>query len=203
MVSVLKMLTLWVTAILLISGCQPKAKTEIEIEMKSREEQQMMLETYTLEDYKKVFDEAVSEANKLESDEQLNKWIIRTLANEKLLYETELTDEEVLDLAEREMEEYEVWISIAKEEYGITVTDEEIDEFIKEGPDTSDLPQHQAYADALGLTLEELNHDFDRDLYKKNVIWLKLKPQLEKKYGTNDNNKQIEKYEEEVKKKIN
>ncbi|TYR75797.1 hypothetical protein FZC79_09255 [Rossellomorea vietnamensis] len=203
MLKLTKLLTLVVPVIFLITGCQTKEKAELEIEMKSEEEQQKILETYILEDYKKVFDEAVSEANKLESDEQLNKWIIRTLANEKLLYETELTDEEVLDLAEREMEEYEVWISIAKEEYGITVTDEEIDEFIKEGPDTSDLPQHQAYADALGLTLEELNHDFDRDLYKKNVIWLKLKPQLEKKYGTNDNNKQIEKYEEEVKKKIN
>lgn len=203
MVSVLKMLTLWVTVILLISGCQPKANTEIEIEMKSGEEQQLMLETYTLEDYRKVFDEVVSEANKLESDEQLNKWIIRTLAQEKLYYETELTDEEVVELAEREMEEDEVWKSIAKEEYGITITDEEVDEFIKEGPDTSNLSQQQAYADALGLTLEKLNHDFDRGLYEKNVMWLKLKPQLEKKYGTKDNNKQIEKYEEEVKKKIN
>lgn len=200
---VLKLLTLGMMSLLFISGCQTKADTDIEIEMKSREEQQMMLETYTLEDYRKVFDEAVSEANQLESDKQLTKWIIRTLAEEKIHYETDLTDEEAVELAERQMKEDTVWKSIAKEDYGITITDEEVDEFIKEGPDTSDLPQHQAYADALGLTLEELNHEFDRDLYEKNVMWLKLKPQLEKKYGTADNNKQIERYEEEVRKKIN
>lgn len=55
--------------------------------------------------------------------------------------------------------------TIAKDEYGITVTAEEIDAYINEGPDTSELPQHLAYADALGLTLKELNHNFDRYIY--------------------------------------
>lgn len=188
---------------IIISGCQSKANTQVEIKMKSEEEQKEIVDTYTFDDYKKVFDEAVSEANKLEDDEQLRKWIIRTLAQEKVYFETDLTDVQVIELSKQAMERDKVWKSIAKNEYGIIVTDEEIDHYIKEGPDTSDLPQHLAYADALGLSLEELNHDFDRDIYEKNVIWLKLKPKLEKKYATTDNNQQVERFEKEVKKQLN
>ncbi|MFZ3588049.1 hypothetical protein ACOI1C_01990 [Bacillus sp. DJP31] len=67
--------------------------------MKSDEEQKEILETYTFDDYKKVFDEVEADANKFEEDEQLKKWIIRTLAQEKLYYETDLTDEQVVTLA--------------------------------------------------------------------------------------------------------
>ncbi|KZE69099.1 hypothetical protein AWM68_02205 [Fictibacillus phosphorivorans] len=76
--------------------------------------------------------------------------------------------------------------------------EEEVDQFIKAGPDHSDLPQHLAYADALGLSLDQLNHQFDRDLYEKNVMWLKLKPKLEKKYGAISNHALVEKYEAEI-----
>ncbi|MDR7074669.1 hypothetical protein [Fictibacillus barbaricus] len=100
------------------------------------------------------------------------------------------------------MEEDEVWKSIAKNKYKVSTTQKEVDNYIKEGPDTSDLPQHRAFADAMGLSLEELNHNFDRDIYEKNVIWLKLKPKLEKKYNTTNNNEQIEKYNEEVEKQL-
>ncbi|MGF2615039.1 hypothetical protein FZC84_22445 [Rossellomorea vietnamensis] len=199
----MKHLSFWMSAIILMTGCQSQADTELDIEMKSEEEQQRIFETYTYDDYRKIFDEVVSEAGKLEDDKKLNKWIIRTLGQEKLLYEKDLSDDEVLELAEQAMVEDKVWKSIAEEKYGITVTDEDVDQFIKEGPDKSDLPQQQAYAEALGLSLEELNHDFDRDLYEKNVIWLKLKPHLEKKYDTSDNNEQVEKYEEEVGKQVN
>jgi hypothetical protein len=179
------------------------SETPMEIKIKSEEEQKMILDTYTLDDYKKVYDDVVSEADSFEVVQKLKKWIIRTLAQEKLYYETDLTSEQVVKLSEQAMREDKVWKSIAQNEYGIFVTEEEIDNYIKEGPDTSDLAQHLAYADALGLTLEELNHDFDRDIYEKNVIWSKLKPELENIYGITDNNKLVEKYEEEVKKRIN
>ncbi|MCA1054028.1 hypothetical protein LCM10_03430 [Rossellomorea aquimaris] len=122
----------------------------------------------------------------------------QNVAQESLSYETELTDDQVMELAKRNRDLDEAWKTHANEGYGITVTPEEVDDYIKEGPDTSDLPQHQAYADALGLSLEELNHDFDRDLYEKNVIWLKLQPVLEKKYDTANNNELVKRYEEEV-----
>ncbi|WP_421378098.1 hypothetical protein ACOJQI_12125 [Bacillus salacetis] len=192
-----------VMGIILFTGCQSSDDAQVEIKMKSNEEQKEIADTYTYDDYKKVFEEAVSEANKFDEDEELTKWIIRTLAQEKLYYETDLTDEQVKDSARKDMEEDKVWKSIATEDYGVSVTETEVDNYINEGPDSVDSPQMKAYADALGLSIEELNHDFDRDLYEKNVLWLKLKPKLEKKYGTNDNNEQVEKYEEEVAEQLN
>ncbi|MFG6494790.1 hypothetical protein P8610_05490 [Fictibacillus sp. UD] len=172
--------------------------------MKSEAEQKEILDTYTFNDYKKVFHNAISEAGKMaDGDERLNKWLIRTLVQEKLYYETELTEKQAVHLAKNAMDEDKAWKTIAKQKYGVTATEEEVDQFIKAGPDQSDLPKHLAYADALGLSLAQLNHQFDRDLYEKNVMWLKLKPKLEKKYGVSSNNALVEKYESEVKKKVN
>lgn len=182
----------------LFTGCQSNKTDKEEVNIKDNEELKEIADTYTYEDYKKVFEKAVSEASDFEADKGLNKWLIRILAQEKLSYETELTDEQVIQLAEGAMEEDKVWKSIARDDYGVTVTEAEVDKYIKEGPDTLDLPQMKAYADALGLSIKELNHNFDRDIYEKNAIWLKLKPELEKKYDITDNNEQVEKYEEEV-----
>jgi hypothetical protein len=173
-----------------------------EIKIKSEEEQKKILDTYSFNDYKKVYVDVVSEADRYKVDQKFKKWIIRTLAQEKLYYETDLTFEQVVALSQQAMEEDKAWKLIAQNQYDIFVTEKEIDNYIKVGPNTSNLPQHLAYADALGLTLEELNHNFDRDIYEKNVIWLKLKPELEKRYGFTDNNKLVEKYEKEVRKRI-
>ncbi|MCA0147182.1 hypothetical protein LCD52_00115 [Rossellomorea vietnamensis] len=198
----LKLVPYFVTALFLITGCQSSDNADIEVKMKSNEELKEIADTYTYEDYKRVLEEAVAEADEFEKDGKLNKWIIRTLAQEKLNYKTDLAAEQVIKLAEKSLEEDKVWKSIAEDKYGITVTEAEVDKYIKDGPDTFDLPQMRAYANVLGLSLEELNHNFDRDIYEKNVIWLKLKPDLEKKYGITDNNKQVEKYEEEVEKQL-
>jgi hypothetical protein len=197
----LQLTTFCVTALFLFTGCQSSDNAEIEVKMKSNEELKEIADTYTYEDYKRVLEEAVAEANEFEKDGNLNKWIIRTLAQEKLNYKTDLTDDQVLKLAEKSLEEDKAWKSVAEDKYEVTVTEDEVDKYIKEGPDTNDLPQMKAYADALNLSIEELKHNFDRDIYEKNVMWLKLKPELEKKYGITDNNKQVEKYEEELEKR--
>ncbi|RIW28686.1 hypothetical protein D3H55_21155 [Bacillus salacetis] len=199
---VIKCIGFFVMRLILFSGCQTNGSDKIEVKMKSDEDLKEIADTYTYEDYEKVFEKAVSDADELEADGSLNKWLIRILAEEQLSYESDLTDDQVIKLAERALKEDEVWKSIAKEKYGVTVTEEEVDQYIKEGPDTFELPQMQAYAAALGLSLEELNHEFDRDIYEKNAIWLKLKPELEKEYGLIDNNKQVEKYQEEVDKGV-
>ncbi|PFA62977.1 hypothetical protein CN378_18220 [Bacillus sp. AFS015802] len=170
--------------------------------MKSEEELKKIANTYTYDDYKRVFDDVISEAEGLEKNEKLNKWIIRILAAEKLSYQTDLTEDQVVQLAEKAMKEDNVWKSIAQEEYGISATEKEVDTYIQTGPDTSDLPQHRAFADALALSLKELNHEFDYDIYEKEVMWLKLVPQLKKKYDSTDNNTLVEEYEEEVKKQV-
>lgn len=194
---------------LLLTGCQEEQveetdqpKSEFSIKMKTPEEQQKIAETYTYEDYKKVFDEAVAEAEEYKEDEELTKWIVRTLAQEKLAYAEELPDEQVVKLARQTMKEEKVWKEIAYEKYKVEITDKEIDDYIKDGPDSSDLPAHNAYAEALGLTLEELNHEYDRELYEKNLIWMKLRPILEEEYGVTDREEIIQRYNEEVNAKL-
>lgn len=170
--------------------------------MKSEEEQRQIVDEFSFDDYKKIFDEVIIEANRFDVEEPLRKWIIRTLAQERLYYETDLTDEQVITLSTEAMEQDIVWKTVAKEQYNIHVTEEEIDDYIQQGPDQSDLPNQLAYSSALELSLQELNHQFDRDLYEKNTIWLRLKPILEKKYDTTDNNKLVERYEAEVKQQL-
>ncbi len=180
------------------AACQSAASQPETIEMKSEEEQRQIVDNFTFDDYKKLFDDVIIEANQFDVEEPLRKWVIRTLAEEKLYYETDLTDAQVIALSTEAMEQDVSWKTVARETYNIHVTEDEIDRFIQQGPDQSDLPIHLAYASALGLSLQALNHQFDRDLYEKNTIWLRLIPVLEKKHGTTDNNKLVERYEAEV-----
>ncbi|KZE69098.1 hypothetical protein AWM68_02200 [Fictibacillus phosphorivorans] len=89
----IKILFASLLAMILIAGCQSKENNSLKIKMKSEAEQKEMLDTYTLDDYRKVFNHAISEADKLAGgDEQLRKWLIRTLAQE-MYDETKLTEE--------------------------------------------------------------------------------------------------------------
>ena len=197
-------LLLSVMMVVLLTGCQSKEDEDIEMKMKSIEQQQEMLDTFTYDDYKVFYDEIIAEAEKhVGEDELLKKWMIRTLGMGVFYYETDLTTEQALQLSKQAVQEYEAWKSIALNNYGITVDEAEIDQYIEEGPDTSmDLPAQTAFADALGITVKELNHTFDRDFYEKYVIWQKLTPLLKEKYNTENNDELVEKYEKEVKKSV-
>ena len=193
-----------IISIILSTGCQSNTDNQIPIKMKSLEEQMQIQNSYTYDDYKKVYEEVLLEAEKFDiKDATLKKWVIRTLGQEKLSYETDLTQDQVLRLSKERMDKDKAWREIAAKEYGIKVTDTEIDQYIKAGPDTIDAPkQMKAFADVLGLSIEDLNHLFDRDLYEKNLIWGKLIPKLEEKYSSNDNKILLQKYDEEVEKNL-
>ncbi|WP_409254223.1 hypothetical protein V1502_10110 [Bacillus sp. SCS-153A] len=198
-----KILLLSAAAVSLITGCQAVADNHIKIDLKTLQKQQELLETYTYEDYQHLYEQVFAEADEIKvAHEKIRKWVIRELTNEALFYETDLTQEQVLHLAQQSMKEDETWKKIAMEEYGVTVTEEEVDTFIQEGPDTSTLPQHHAFAEAMGMSLEDLNHTYDRDLYEKHAMWDKLKEVLEKEYGTSDNNELVQRYNEEVENRL-
>lgn len=184
--------------VIFTTACQSSASPHTAIQMKSEEEQRQIVDDFTFDDYEKLFDDVIIESNQFDVEEPLQKWIIRTLTEEKLYYETDLTDAQVIALSTEAMEQDRAWKMFAKEAYNVYVTEDEIDHFIQQGPDQSNLPNHLAYASALGLSIQELNHQFDRDLYEKNTIWLRLLPILEKKYDTTDNNILVERYEAEV-----
>ncbi|WP_227396052.1 hypothetical protein [Jeotgalibacillus aurantiacus] len=191
-----------ITGVLMIAGCQPVANGQVDIDYKTSEEQQQIANTFTYDDYKEVYDTAIAEAESYDAETSLGRWIIYTLVQEALYYETDLNEAQVIQLAEQQQDELATWIRLASEKYGVTVSNEELDEFISQGPDTSELPEHLALADALGLTLEELNHDYERDLYEKNLMWLELEPILQEEYETSDPRQIIEQFDEEVQKEL-
>ena len=92
---------------------------------------------------------------------------------------------ELITTVKKEEEFEQRWIKVAKERYGVTVTMKELDKYIEEGPNQSTLEEHFNYAEAMDMSLQELN-EYDRDLYKKNLIWEKLFPILSDKYDLSD-----------------
>lgn len=96
------------------------------------------------------------------------------------------------------------WLTHAKDEYGVVVTDEEVDGWIEKGPDAEEVESQRRYADAKEMSVYELNHNYDRDQYIKWVVWEKLIPLITERYEESseqvlDNNRLIELYENEVK----
>ena len=104
------------------AACQSAASQPETIEMKSEEEQRQIVDNFTFDDYKKLFDDAIIEANQFDVEEPLRKWVIRTLAEEKLYYETDLTDAQVIALSTEAMEQDVSWKTVARETYNIHLT---------------------------------------------------------------------------------
>lgn len=95
------------------------------------------------------------------------------------------------------------WLKHAKDEYGVVVTDEEVDGWIEKGPDAEEVESQRRYAEAKEMSVYELNHEYDRDQYMKWIVWEKLIPLVTERYDEAsekvlDNNRLIELYENEV-----
>ncbi|AJD90403.1 hypothetical protein JMA_10860 [Jeotgalibacillus malaysiensis] len=187
-----------IATLFFLSGCAPEESAVADIEMKSNEELSMMTDSFTQDDFYNQLSHVMEEAESFDTEGDLEKWVIRTLSEEALYYADDLTEEEVIAIAKERLAEDRVWKEIAETKYGVTVSEEELNEYIDNVTQSFESPLQMAYAEALGLTVEQLNHGFDMDVYEKNLLWEKLRPKLEKAYGTSDNNKLVEKYNEEV-----
>lgn len=120
------------------------------------------------------------------NNQQLQKWIIRTIMDKEVVGE-KVSADEAIKIAEERLEYENTWLEIAIKDYKIVYTDEEVDAWITNGPDKQPLPTMYEQAEALNLTLEELNHVYDRDFYVKWVVWEKLYPILAEKYDVDLN----------------
>lgn len=79
-------------------------------------------------------------------------------------------------IAEKQTDHYQEALEIAEEAYGISVTEDEIDAYIKENVSTVWDVEKRKYAKSLHLTLDELDYHFDRDIYVMNVLWERVLP---------------------------
>ncbi|WP_404408170.1 hypothetical protein [Jeotgalibacillus malaysiensis] len=189
---------LFIATIFFLSGCAPEESAVADIEMKSNEELSVMTDSFTQDDFYNKLSHVMEEAENFEAEGDLEKWIIRTLSEEALYYAEDLTEDEIIVIAKERLTEDQVWKEIAEKKYGVTVSEEELNQYIDNITQSFESPLQLAYADVLGLTVEQLNHGFDLDVYEKNLLWEKLKPKLEEEYGTSDSNKLVERYNEEV-----
>ncbi|MBY0223598.1 MULTISPECIES: hypothetical protein [Sporosarcina] len=89
-------------------------------------------------------------------------------------------------MAEKETGRYVDALRVAKEEYGIRVAEEEVTEFIKKNVANVRSKEKKNYAEALGLTLYQLDYQFDRDFYVMDVLWEKLTPLVMEKIPKQD-----------------
>ncbi|WKA53564.1 hypothetical protein [Planococcus shixiaomingii] len=168
-----------------------------------------------LEPTEKMWKNAIDmTSNHKQENEQLQKWIIRIIM-EETLKNNEIKIADAVKAAKERYAFEQAWLELAAEKYKITYTDDEVDEWIKNGPDKYPIPAMEVQAKALGLTLEEMNHSYDRDFYVKWVVWDKLLPILAENNDiaiknvevstdkSSPHNLLVEKYEEEVKQFLN
>jgi len=114
-------------------------------------------------------------SNKLESSFSTNKTEFRLRVNNNLTGE-EHSSPFLKGIAEKQTDHYQDALEIAEEAYGITVTEDEIDAYIKENVSTVWDAEKRKYAKSLQLTLNELDYYFDRDVYVMNVLWERVLP---------------------------
>ncbi|ARD48486.1 hypothetical protein [Sporosarcina sp. P33] len=79
-------------------------------------------------------------------------------------------------IAEKQTDHYQEALEVAEEAYGITITEDEIDNYIKENVSTIWDAEKRKYAKTLQLSLNELDYQFDRDVYVMDVLWQKVLP---------------------------
>lgn len=81
-------------------------------------------------------------------------------------------------VAVEETERYIDALRIAKEIYGVSISQEEVNQYIATNVADIVLPEKERYAKALGISLYELDYSFDRDFYVMDTLWDKLMPVL-------------------------
>ncbi|WP_298470998.1 hypothetical protein [uncultured Psychrobacillus sp.] len=101
---------------------------------------------------------------------------------ERVIGNQEYNSEELKAYAEYYVEENLLAIDIAKKKYNIEVTKSEVTSFIDDNVKAVVPEEKKLYANSIGVTLEELDNIFDRDIYIMDVLWSKLTPILMEKH---------------------
>lgn len=125
----------------------------------------------------------------LENDIE-KKWVKRAVMQAKIDNRT-IANKDILDEAINAMKKRQAWFDTAKEIYGVTVTEAELNSYIdSQYEEFKDLPVITQVTDGLGISKKEFFYNFESDNFKKNLIWNKLKPYLMDKYPIYESEKQ-------------
>jgi hypothetical protein len=173
-----------------LKGDQPSEEEIVEIAVKNFEQSRNNVKSDVREltlinpnditaEMLKVVVNRIEEANI--SEQELHNYILWSLLLSEV-YNYDVSIEEAMNKAKEKYDYDEAWFAFAKSHYGIEYTDEEVEQSIANGPDPHEVPSMQLMADALGMSLYEMNYIYNRKIHIKGVIWEKLQPKVIDKY---------------------
>lgn len=123
-------------------------------------------------DYGKIATAGYDKAKKLApEDRDLRKWIIR-LHLYATIQEVKASDAELLEGAKATIKIRTAFNKVAKEKYGITISDAELNEYIKS--QVKNTAETAAFSKALGMEVDYFNNDYERDQYSHQLMLQKI-----------------------------
>lgn len=111
----------------------------------------------------------------------IEKTKFRINAENKLMGK-QLSEQQLNEYAKKQNDGYLNALYIAEKHYDIKVSEDEVTNYIKKNIIGVKAENSQKYADALGLTTEQVDLEFDRDIYLMDTLWTKLTPVLMERY---------------------
>lgn len=168
------------------------------VETNNHDQQSNMQEPIMIElDYSKM-DEAVAKVSKdmnyqidLPVVEDIHKMELTDFFSvEKTAFRMNVENEianvlvhaDVEKKAEEQVKGYLQTLTLAEKEYGVTITQAEVTTFIDQYIAPAEIEEKNHFANALGISREELDHLFDRDFYIMDALYEKLISVLQEKY---------------------
>lgn len=131
-------------------------------------------------DYKKMAEGGLARSKKLApSDRDLRKWIIRIHMHHEIRGE-KVEDKALLQDAKSALARRTAWFKYVENQYKVKSSKSEIDAYIKKEAKNS--AETKEIAEALGMTAEYMNNEYERDQYHQQLLWTKLIPELKKKF---------------------
>lgn len=123
-------------------------------------------------DYGKIASEGYEKAKKLApEDRDLRKWIIR-LHLYATIQDVKSSDDELLEGAKATIKIRTAFNKVAKDKYGVTISDTELNQYIKS--QTKNTAETAAFAKVLGMEVDYFNNDYERDQYSHQLMLQKV-----------------------------
>ena len=154
-----------------------------------------------VKEYKDIFKESIKIADSMDiKNEELNLIVVKLIALRKIENDNkQINKTELLEEARRDSKKINAFLSVARDEYDINVTDIEIENHIEsEKKNSYNDPILNGYAQALGITTKDLIYKKERNIIEREISIKKLLPILKEKYKLTEDSVVLDKYIEEV-----
>lgn len=154
-----------------------------------------------VKEYKDIFKESIKIADSMDiENEELNSIVVKLIALRKIENDNKQIDKtELLEEARRNSNSLNAFLFVARNEYDINITDNDIENHIEsEKINSYNDPILNGYAQALGITTRDLIYKKERNIIEREISIKKLLPLLKEKYKLTEDSVVLEKYNEEV-----